>query len=252
MMTITSLVLSGCTAYISRTDWADINGQHLYYAVEGPDNGRTVLLLHGNGGNHSKLETTQRQLAQAGYLVYALDSRGQGANEELDEYHYADMAEDTYHFVRYMREHSHYQGQPAVFGWSDGGIIALMTESMHPGTFSAIISSGANISCHDYLAPNDWLDTDDPNVDLMSLSPLERMMHLEPEMTAEDMARIQCPTLICAGENDLIKREHTERIAREIPGAELYFVPGHDHGSHIKYNPLMGEILLDYLRKIHY
>ena len=250
-MMLSALSLMGCSQYVSKTDWAEVNGQRLFYAVEGPDNGKTVLLLHGNGGNHSKLETTQRQLAQAGYLVYAMDSRGQGANEELEEYHYADMAEDTYAFVEWMKKQSKYPGQPAVFGWSDGGIIALMTESMHPGTFRAIISSGANISCHDYLAPNDYIDPND-STPLEELPPLERMMRLEPEMTKEDMAKIKCPTLICAGENDLIKREHTERIAREIPGAELYIVPGADHGSHIKYNPLMGEIILQFLQKTGY
>lgn len=235
--------------YISRTAWAEVNGQRLFYAVEGPEDGTLVLLLHGNGGNHTKLETMHRQLAQAGYLVYGLDSRGQGANAELEEYHYADMAEDTYAFVNYMRQQSAFKGRPAVFGWSDGGIVALMCESMHPGTFSAMVVSGANISCHDYLAPNDYIDPNE-EVDIDTLSPLERLMRVEPELTADDMSRIQCPTLVCAGENDIIRRDHTERIAREIPGAELYFVPGHDHGSHIKYNPLMGEIVLDFLHKL--
>lgn len=255
-MSILTLILSGCSQYISRTDWAEVNGQRLFYAVEGPSHGMPVLLLHGNGGNHSKLETTQRQLAQAGYLVFGLDSRGQGANEALEEYHYADMAEDAYCFIQTVIMKQVYRPwyrpkkdvRPVVFGWSDGGILALMLESMHPGTCRAIVSSGANISCHDYLAPNDWM-TEEPDMPLEEMEPLMRLMYLEPNMTEEDLSRIQCPTLIVAGENDIIRRDHTEKIARLVPGAELLIVPGHDHGSHIKYNPLMGEIILDFVRK---
>ena len=87
------LLLAGCREYVSYTDYAQVNGVELFYAAEGC--GKPVILLHGNGGSHNSLETTTRQLAQAGYLVYAIDSRGQGANKKLDEYHYKDMAEDV-------------------------------------------------------------------------------------------------------------------------------------------------------------
>lgn len=100
---VSVVVLVLCVAcqspvYESYTDTAQVNGVSLFYAAEGC--GRPVVLLHGNGGSHNDLETTQRELAQAGYMVYALDSRGQGANERLEEYHYKDMATDVYEFIR--------------------------------------------------------------------------------------------------------------------------------------------------------
>lgn len=264
MLAIFSLLLSTMMTsnYISKTDWVDINGYQFYYAVEGPANGDPVLLLHGNGGNHSKLETTHRMLAQAGYRVYAMDSRGQGANQEQEEYHYATMAEDCYQFIKCVvdsveckEKGKKSKEKPIVFGWSDGGILALMLEIAHPGTCRAIIASGANISSHNYLAPNDWMEPDPESTMtpeqyqqyLNELPPLERMMRLEPEISEAELATIACPTLIVAGENDIILREHTERIAHAIPHAELYIVPGHDHGSHIKYNPLMAQIILRFL-----
>ena len=84
--------------YESYTDTAQVNGTSIFYAAEGA--GKAVILLHGNGGSHNDLETTQRDLAQAGYMVYALDSRGQGANARLSEYHYKDMATDVYEFIK--------------------------------------------------------------------------------------------------------------------------------------------------------
>ncbi len=86
------------TRYESYTDTVEVNGVSLFYAAEG--SGKPVILLHGNGGSHNDLETTHRELAQAGYMVYALDSRGQGANKPLPEYHYKDMAADVYEFIK--------------------------------------------------------------------------------------------------------------------------------------------------------
>ena len=92
-----SILAVSCQPYSSYTDTATVNGTTLFYAAEG--RGKPVILLHGNGGSHNDLETTTRQLAQAGYMVYALDSRGQGANKPLDEYHYLDMATDVKEFI---------------------------------------------------------------------------------------------------------------------------------------------------------
>ena len=75
---IAALGFTACNKYVSYTDTIEVNGQKLFYAVEGQ--GKPVVLIHGNGGSHNDRETTMRQLAQNGYTVYALDSRGQGAN----------------------------------------------------------------------------------------------------------------------------------------------------------------------------
>ena len=187
--------------YESYTDTIEVNGVSLFYAAEGA--GKPVILLHGNGGSHNDLETTQRELAQAGYMVYALDSRGQGANPRLDEYHYKDMASDVYAFIKAKGLE-----KPAVFGFSDGGNIALQLEVMYPGTLGAIATGGANIFVHGSLVPEFeqgflFQPTDEP---------LVIMMQNEPTMTVEDMSGIGCPALIMSGENDLILAEHTPRI----------------------------------------
>ena len=111
--------------------------------MRGPRNGKPVVLLHGNGGSHKSLTTQAVQLARAGYRVYSLDSRGQGANAPLEEYHYADMMEDTYMFIRQLGLE-----KPALFGWSDGGIIELMLEMAHPGTCGPMVAS--RISRHGF------------------------------------------------------------------------------------------------------
>ena len=54
------------------------------------------------------------------------------------------------------------------------------------------------------------------------------LMVNDPNIDAEDLKKIDVPTLVVAGEEDLILKEHTELIASKIPGAKLAFCPG-DH-----------------------
>ena len=229
------------TRYESYTDTAQVNGVSLYYAAEGA--GKPVILLHGNGGSHNDLETTQRGLAQAGYMVYALDSRGQGANPRLPEYHYKDMASDVYGFIKAKGLE-----KPAVFGFSDGGIIALQLEVMYPGTLGAIVTGGANIFVKDALIPS----FAEGFLAQPSTEPLVRMLQTEPSMTVEDMKGIGCPSLIMSGEHDLIRQEHTRLIGGNIPGAKTMIIPGEDHGSYICNSPKLTSLLLDFFNEIGY
>ena len=243
---VSALVLTLCVAcqspvYESYTDTAVVNGVSLFYAAEGA--GKPVILLHGNGGSHNDLETTQRELAQAGYMVYALDSRGQGANQRLDEYHYKDMATDVYEFIRLKGLE-----KPAVFGFSDGGIIALQLEVMYPGTLGAIVTGGANIFVEGALIP----EFAEGFLAQPSTEPLVIMLQTEPNMTVEDMAGIGCPSLIMSGEKDLIQADHTRLIGENIPDGRVKILPGEDHGSYICNSPKLAPLMLEFFKEIGY
>lgn len=237
------ILLTGCAGnqYVSYTDVAHVNGVELFYAAEGV--GKSVILLHGNGGSHNDMETTHRELAQAGYMVYALDSRGQGANKPLEEYHYKDMAADVYEFIRIKGLE-----KPAVFGFSDGGIIALQLEVMYPGTLGAIVTGGANIFVKDALIPS----FAEGFLAQPSDQPLVKMLQTEPDMTADDMKGIACPALIMSGEHDLIRQEHTLLIGENIPKGEARIIPGEDHGSYICNSTKLTPLLLEFFERIGY
>ena len=227
--------------YESDMSAAEVNGVSLVYAAEGA--GKPVILLHGNGGSHNDLEMTQRELAQAGYMVYALDSRGQGANPRLDEYHYKDMATDVYEFIKLKGLE-----KPAVFGFSDGGIIALQLEVMYPGTLGAIVTGGANIFVEGALIPS----FAEGFLAQPSTEPLVIMLQTEPSMTVEDMKGIGCPSLIMSGEHDLIMPDHTRLIGDNIPSGRAVIIPGEDHGSYICNSPKLSPLILDFFKEIGY
>jgi len=227
--------------YESYMSAAEVNGVSLVYAAEGA--GKPVILLHGNGGSHNDLEMTQRELAQAGYMVYAFDSRGQGANPRLDEYHYKDMATDVYEFIKLKGLE-----KPAVFGFSDGGIIALQLEVMYPGTLGAIVTGGANIFVEGALIPS----FAEGFLAQPSTEPLVIMLQTEPSMTVEDMKGIGCPSLIMSGEHDLIMADHTRLIGDNIPSGRAVIIPGEDHGSYICNSPKLSPLILDFFKEIGY
>lgn len=237
------MIMVSCAGrdYVSYTDTVEVNGVSLFYAAEGA--GKPVILLHGNGGSHNDLETTHRELAQAGYMVYALDSRGQGANKPLPEYHYKDMAADVYEFIKLKGLE-----KPAVFGFSDGGIIALQLEVMYPGTLGAIVTGGANIFVENALIPS----FAEGFLAQPSTEPLVIMLQTEPSMTVEDMKGIGCPSLIMSGEHDLIRQEHTLLIGESIPSGRPVIIPGEDHGSYICNSPKLAPLILQFFNEIGY
>ena len=231
----------GADRYQSYTDTIEVNGTAIFYAAEGA--GKPVILLHGNGGSHNDLETTHRDLAQAGYMVYALDSRGQGANKPLPEYHYKDRAADVYEFIKAKG-----LVKPAVFGFSDGGNVALQLEVMYPGTLGAIVTGGANIFVEGALIPSfaeGFLAQPTDN-------PLVIMLQTEPDMTVKDMHTIKAPSLIMSGEHDLIEAAHTRLIGDNIPDGEARIIPGEDHGSYICNSPKLAPIILEFFDRIGY
>ena len=219
----------------------EVNGVSLHYAVVGE--GKPVLLLHGNGGDHKLFFTQIRQLTEAGYQVYALDSRGHGANQPLPEYHYADMAEDVFQFIRALG-----LTKPALYGHSDGGIIGLLLELRHPGTLGCLAVSGTNLSPAGldpaFLAEFTALNEQKPD-------PLITLMLTEPDIDPEALRRITVPVLVTAGEHDLILPEETARIAAALPDSRLVLVPGADHSSYIVGSELMGGLLLDFLKQVY-
>ena len=223
----------------------NVNGVNIVYQVKGNSADKPGILLHGNSGQHDHLSVMVNQLDSAGYLVYALDSRGQGANAPLNDYHYIDMANDLAEFIDKMD-----LDKPAIFGWSDGGNVALQMEVLHPNTAGVIVTAGANLFPEGVKA--DFWEEFKKELQKDSIPPLTRMMLLEPQMTAEDMQTIQCPALITIGEFDLIDVSHTQMIADNIPQGEMMIVAGEDHGSFVYKSPKIGEIVIEYLQEKGY
>ena len=210
------------------------NGVCLHYAAVGE--GRPVVLIHGNGESHALFQVEIGQLVAAGFRVYAPDSRGHGANEPQEEYHYADMAEDMFQFIQAMGLE-----KPALYGHSDGGIIGLMLEIRHPGTLGMLAVSGTNLSPNG-LDPAFLAECAEQNAAVPH--PLLSLMLTEPDIDPRSLQQITIPVLVTAGERDLVLRSETERIVSNLPHAQMVILEGEDHGSYVADSEIMGGLLL--------
>lgn len=206
--------------------------------------GKPVILLHGNGGSHRDLSTTIRQLVDAGYKVFAVDSRGQGANEPVSDYHYSDMADDVYELIRKWQ-----LSKPALYGWSDGGIIGLLTEIRHPGTLGLLAVSGANTTPDGIKG---FYSVSISASNIIHPQSLTEMILNEPNITTEELGTIQIPVLVTAGSDDMIKTEHTERMEEALPNAELRIFEGETHGSYILGSEIIGNELIRFFEENQY
>ena len=216
-----------------------VNGIVLHYAVAGT--GRPVVLVHGNGEDHHLFDTEIGQLVDAGYRVYAPDSRGHGANPKLEEYHYADMAEDIYQFIEAMDLE-----KAAFYGHSDGGIIGLMLAIRHPEALGIMAISGTNLSPKGLIPSfiEEYTKSNEEKTD-----PLVTLMLTEPQIDPEDLKVISIPVLVIAGEHDLVLRSETEKICAALPNATMVILKGEDHGSYVAGSEIMGRMLIDFFAK---
>jgi len=137
-----------------------------------------------------------------------------------------------------------------VMGWSDGGDAGLDLAIHHRERLKHLVTFGANMSPDGMREPDrSWADTatvsafgnemragyaalaPDPNHYDQAMNKLLHMWRSEPQFTPKELGTIKARTMICAGENDLVLREHTESLARSIPKAELWIVPGASHSA---------------------
>ena len=79
-----------------------------------------VYLLHGNGEDHTIFDEAVEVLSNR-FTCYAIDSRGHGQSDLVDELHYADMASDLLAFLEELDLRD-----VVLCGYSDGGIVALL------------------------------------------------------------------------------------------------------------------------------
>ncbi|RRN64378.1 alpha/beta fold hydrolase [Caulobacter sp. 602-1] len=216
------------------------DGARLWYGVVGE--GPPVILLHGGLSSHRAWRGQLSALVQAGYRVVLMDSRGHG-HSTLGKapLTYELMAADVGALIARLRLR-----RPALVGWSDGAIIALVRAMDPAADLGLIYAFGANMN-HGGVRPNagdapilkeigprlaaDYAELS-PAPNFAGLSRAVRVMQssrLDYDMS--HLARIHARAVrIATGDSDeFILPQHAAWIARAIPGAELDVLNGSGH-----------------------
>ena len=219
-----------------------------YYIEKGT--GFPLILLHGNGEDCGYFVHQMEPFAKH-FRVIAIDTRGHGQTPRGEaSFSIRQFAEDLLDFMNlHQIEKAH------ILGFSDGGNIAMVFALMHPERVEKLILNGANLNASGvkrkvqipieigYLIAK-LFATKSPaarkNAEMLGL------MVNDPNVKAEELSCIQNPTLVIAGEKDMIKDSHTRLIAKSIPGAMLSIIPG-NHFIANKNPDTFNEVVLRFL-----
>lgn len=226
-----------------------VNGVELYYEACG--NGHPLVFLHGNGED-GRIFAPQVSAFRDSYRVITLDSRGHGQSTlGKPPLTLSDMADDLAEALRQL------VSEPVhLVGFSDGGNVALLYALKHHKMLRSLTLVGANLSprgvklgmqlpiwlgyaCRSLFAPFSRQARHKQNI----LRLMVNQPHIDPQLLVD----IDTPTLVVAGEHDMIKPQHTQLLFESLPHARLAIVPKADHFLMFKqaevFNGLLGEFL---------
>ena len=241
--------------------YADLRGIRIYYELAG--DGPPLLLLHGGAGDSRQFDRQRQDFASRHRLVLP-DSRAQGRTSDgPGPLTYHEMAEDVVALLDLL-------GIPRadVMGWSDGGNTGIDIAIHHPDRLAHLVTFGANFSPDGLeTAAFEWNRTataesfgpemrtgwtalnPQPDNYEAAMNKLLEMWRTEPRFTPPELASIRAPTLVCAGEHDVVRREHTLALAEAIPTARSWIVPGASHGAMLERPDLVNSRVLDFLAR---
>ena len=194
--------------------------------------GEPLVLLHGNGEDGTYFTHQIAHFSQR-FRVLALDTRGHGKSPRGEApFTIRQFARDLLAFLDARGiERAH------LLGFSDGGNIALVFALAHPERVGKLVLNGANLNTRGvkrsvqvpielgYRMARLFAGLSAKaraNAEMLGL------MVNDPNVAPEELSALAAPTLVIAGENDMIREDHTRLIAERIPNARLAFVPG-DH-----------------------
>lgn len=192
--------------------------------------GFPLILLHGNGEDCSYFEHQIEPFAQH-FRVIAIDTRGHGQTPRGEApFTIRQFAEDL---LAFMDEHG--IAKAHILGFSDGGNIAMVFALAHPERVEKLILNGANLDATGVkrkiqipieIGYRIACLFAKRSAKAKSNAEMLGLMVNDPNVKPEELSQIKCPTLVIAGDNDMIKDSHTRLIAKSIPNAELAIIPG--------------------------
>jgi len=240
--------------------YVENDGARIWYAAYG--SGSPVILLHGGLGNTGNWGYQVPALLENGYRPVVIDSRGHGRSTRDERpFSYVLMASD----VLAVMDNLHIE-KAGLVGWSDGACTALILADKNPDRAAGVFYFACNMdpsgtkevvftpplrrcfSRHvkDYKQLSPTPEQFDQFSEAVGL-----MQRTQPNYTADDLARIHVPVAVVQSEDDeFIKREHAEYLARSIPNAEFVFLPGVSHFAPLQRPDQFNGAMLAFLDKV--
>lgn len=249
------------------------NGLDIYYEEHGQ--GEPLLLIHGGALTAGSWQPYLDGFAKH-FRVITPDTRGHGHTANpAGSMSFGLLADDAAALVQALGLH-----RPSIFGYSDGGQVALEIGMRYPDLPGALVIGGAHLELTE--GSRNWVrsilgDPQSPDVDFEHfernysefaamlrrdhgdeawktlLKQIKPMWNAMLNYTPEDFARVVAPTLVLVGDRDgFVPVEDGVAMYRLLPNAELAVVPAADHGRlifSVEMAALVQPLILDFLQR---
>ena len=257
---------------MSNANFADVNGQHVFYSVHGA--GKPLVLLHG-GINPDSFGSNLAALARSRQVI-AVHLQAHGRTPDTDRPLRSETLGDD---VAALIGHLHL-GKADVMGYSLGGGVALQTAIRHPDVIDRLVLVATRMT-HDGAYPEvvaafNQLEANAamigagvkasplgqayPDVDWTNLFRKVGDLTRRPFDSSADVARVRARTLLVFADADSIRPEHMVEFWKALgggqrdagidgslrPANQLAIVPNTTHHT-LAVEPMLPEIVERFL-----
>jgi pimeloyl-ACP methyl ester carboxylesterase len=198
------------------------------------------------------------------WRVLVPDRRGHGRTPDVPgAFTYEAMAADTAAFLEALGV----PGPVHLVGWSDGANVALQLAFERPDLVRSVVAIGVNVrpeGLHPAFVATMEGDMAGPEGAALAglygtqspdgiehwpvvVAKTIEMWRTGPSLSWSDCARITCPVLVLAGDDDCITYEHTTGLFEALPAGQLAVVPGTSHLVQREKPALVNTLIVDFL-----
>ena len=225
---------------------APVNGINMYYEVYGKGE-IPLVLIHGGGSTIESSFGNILPLLSKHHKIIAIELQAHGRTSDRDAPEsFEQDADDVAGLLKYLKVH-----KANFLGFSNGGTTSLQIGIRHSQIVNKLVVVSAS-SKRDGMVPGFFESMENATLDNMPVQLKEAYMKVAPNkdnlivMFTKDRDRmrgfkdipddalrsIKAPTLLLAGDKDVVVPEHLVQMSKLIPNSRLAILPG-DHGSFI-------------------
>ena len=234
-------------------DYISLRG-HQVYTYEWEHDGEAVILLHGGMSKTSSLDYILVPALEDDFHVFAYDRTAHGfTGDQVGSLHFEFQTNEAIAYLEdVVKEPAH--------------LIALMVAIKRPDLVKSIISIGGNFHYNGVMpdahimraisqedqAEYNLISPDAPHTLLEKTQRMNAIWESEPTLTVADLALIQCPVMVLAGDDDVINHHHTVDLYEALSLGQLAIIPGTSHSVMKEKPELLNAVIVQFLEDLSY